>query len=451
MDQVKKNIINKMQGFSTDIVDFVLKQIEKIQRGETGLINWNEISPLLQEDLVYLSDLMVKKNQIEKLAVCKLNGGLGTSMGLLKPKSMIQVRENFSFLEIILRQIKNLSLKSQQEIPFILMNSYATEEKTKQFLEKMNFQYSHLFSFLQNKVPRLKKESLFPLDSTIEEENWSPPGHGDFWLCLQKSNLLDELIKNGIEYMFVSNIDNIGATVDFKILNFLIENQIDFALEMTPKLLSDKKGGVVYRSKEFLKLLEIAQVPQKHKDDFMNSKIFPFFSTNNLWFNLKAFKEISWKNFDLSLIVNEKLVNQESIIQIETAIGSAISNFKKSKIIIVDRDRFLPVKLCEDLLVKRSDFYFLENNFHLKKVNEQSQEPLIQLEQQYYKDLLKFQKYFLKIPSLKNCQSLTVKGEVIFDKEIIISGQVTIQNTTQKPVSISSVKKNKLHNETISF
>ena len=52
--------------------------------------------------------------------------------------------------------------------------------------------------------------------------SWYPPGHGDFYKSFYNSGVLDEFVKQGREYVFLSNIDNMGATVDLNILNLCL-------------------------------------------------------------------------------------------------------------------------------------------------------------------------------------------------------------------------------------
>lgn len=125
---------------------------------------------------------------------------------------------------------------------------------------------------------------------------WYPPGHGDFYESFQNSGLLKEFLKQGREYCFLSNIDNLGATVDLKILNKLLNEKtstgdsIEFVMEVTDKTRADVKGGTLIQYENKLRLLEIAQVPNEHLDDFKSVKTFKFFNTNNIWAKLDGMK-----------------------------------------------------------------------------------------------------------------------------------------------------------------
>ena len=68
--------------------------------------------------------------------VVKLNGGLGTSMGCVGPKSVIPVRSDLTFLDLTVQQIETLNSKYDVDVPLVLMNSFNTEEDTKTILRK---------------------------------------------------------------------------------------------------------------------------------------------------------------------------------------------------------------------------------------------------------------------------------------------------------------------------
>lgn len=101
-----------------------------------------------------------------------------------------------------------------------------------------------------HRYPRINKETLLPIakDVSYSGENtecWYPPGHGDIYASFYNSGLLDNLIAEGKEYIFVSNIDNLGATVDLYILNHLMNppngKRCEFVMEVTDKTRADVK------------------------------------------------------------------------------------------------------------------------------------------------------------------------------------------------------------------
>ena len=136
---------------------------------------------------------------------------------------------------------------------------------------------------------------------------WYPPGHGDFYQSFYNSGVLDELVEQGRTICFMSNIDNMGATVDLGILKECTKDGPEFFMEVTEKTRADVKGGTLINFEGKLRLLEAAQVPSLHVEDFKSVKKFNVFNTNNLWINLPAIKRIIEENtLDMEVIVNPK-------------------------------------------------------------------------------------------------------------------------------------------------
>ncbi|TGK54477.1 UTP--glucose-1-phosphate uridylyltransferase [Leptospira kanakyensis] len=447
------------------ITDFITK-VDAVRNGETGIVNWEEVGDLdPKADEISLeaihSAYPTDLGLLSKLVVIKLNGGLGTSMGLDKAKSLIPIKDSMSFLAVMAKQIEIIRSEYGIDVPLLFMDSYNTQEDSQKELEKNGFKQKQRTSFLQNKVPRLDAKTYAPIQNKNDKENWCPPGHGDIYFTMVQEGILDELLSAGFEIAFLSNGDNLGATVDPHIVSYLLKEDIHFAMEMTPKTLADKKGGAIYRKTvggKFIKyeLLETAQVPKEHENEFSGLGKFRTFSTNNLWINLRALKErFSKGNFSLSLIVNPKQVDGRSVIQLETAMGSAVGNFPKFKGIIIPRDRFAPVKKTEDYLIRRSDAYILNSDYSLTMTKERKTsglgEILVQLDETYYKKIHQFDSLFLEYPSLLYCEELVVVGEVLFDVPITIKGKVKFENQSGGLKKISSLGRTGFENETVSL
>lgn len=125
------------------------------------------------------------------------------------------------------------------------------------------------------------------------------------------------------------------------IIHYIVNSKKEFGIELTQKTVSDVKGGVLYQKmNENVHLLEIAQVPTEHINDFQDINVFKYFNTNSMWVNLLA---LSQKKLELDLILNPKTVENKKIIQLEVAAGAAVSSFDTAAL-VVPRSRFLPVK-----------------------------------------------------------------------------------------------------------
>ena len=169
--------------------------------------------------------------------------------------------------------------------------------------------------------------------------------------------------------MFVSNSDNLGAVPDPKVAGWFKANGLPFAIEAVRRTPSDRKGGHFARrlSDGRIVLRETAQTLPRDREALADLDRHRFCSTNNLWFDLVAMREELDRRggiLGLPLIRNVKHLDPgdkstPKVIQIETAMGAAIEVFEGARTIEVARDRFIPVKTTNDLLVLRSDVYDL--------------------------------------------------------------------------------------------
>ncbi|KAM0752547.1 UTP-glucose-1-phosphate uridylyltransferase 2 [Meredithblackwellia eburnea MCA 4105] len=424
--EYKKAFEAEMQSF------FILFNRYLAERAKGQKINWDKIQPPAPEQVVSYSTLPECSNPslLNKLAVLKLNGGLGTTMGCVGPKSVIEVREGMTFLDLSVRQIEHLNSHYKVNVPFILMNSFNTDSDTARIIQKYANHNIELMTFNQSRYPRVNKESLLPTPRSAYEEKggWYPPGHGDLFDAITNSGLVDKLLSQGKEYLFVSNVDNLGAVVDLNILEHMDKTQAEFLMEVTDKTKADVKGGTLINYEGNVRLLEIAQVPSEHVEDFKSVRKFKIFNTNNLWVNLRAVKRVMDNDgLDLEIIVNNKTTDAgEAVIQLETAVGAAIKHFKGAHGINVPRSRFLPVKSCSDLLLITSDLYILEHGqLVMNPARMFLSTPVIKLGD-HFKKVAAFQKRFRSIPEMLELDHLTVAGDVSFGRGVILRGTVII-------------------------
>ena len=388
---------------------------------------------------------------ISTTAVIKLNGGLGTSMGMDRAKSLLCVRKGLSFLDVIARQILHMREKYDVGLPLLLMNSFRTSEDSLAALER----YQDLpveglpLEFLQNREPRLLVDDLTPVEWPKDPElEWCPPGHGDIYTALLDTGLLDLLIEQGYERVFVSNSDNLGAVPDEKVAGWFAKSGAPFAIEAVRRTPSDRKGGHFARRKSDGRLIlrETAQTLDEDKVALQDLNRHKYCSTNNIWFDLKALKKVLDERdgiLGLPLIRNEKTVDPADpktpkVVQIETAMGAAIEVFEGSQLIEVGRDRFVPVKTTNDLLVLRSDVYDIGDDFVLDQVADEV--PFIDLDGDYYKYVASFDERFPEgAPSLRKASSLTVNGDWTFGKGVQVIGAVSLDGATGERVAPATV------------
>jgi len=433
--EAKKTAEREMLGFE--------KLFGRFIHDSGASVEWNNIQKVTSDTIkdypsLPMPDAPNISSLLDKLVVVKLNGGLGTSMGCQGPKSVIAVRSELTFLDLTVQQIEHLNSTHNSSVPLVLMNSFNTDEDTQKIVRKYQGLNVKIYTFNQSRYPRINKESLMPMPKSIEDTSdqdtvWYPPGHGDFYESFINSGLLEEFRKQGKEYIFISNIDNLGATVDLKILNFLHEShgtrKCEFLMEVTDKTRADVKGGTLIEYDGSLRLLEAAQVPKDHLEDFKSVKKFKIFNTNNLWVNLDAIASVHERGtLDMEVIVNPKtLDNGINIIQLEQAVGAAIKSFSGSCGMNVPRSRFLPVKKTDDLLLVMSNLYHLHHGTLVMSPQRMfPTTPLVKLGPNHFAKVKEFLRRFSSVPDILELDHLTVSGDVTFGKGVVLKGTVII-------------------------
>ncbi len=396
-------------------------------------ITWSSIEDLPENAIVDYENCTYEKSEMKdmlsKLVIVKLNGGLGTSMGCNGPKSLITVRNGKTFLDLTVEQISCLNRTYDVDVPLVLMNSFNTQEETLAEIAKYKGSGVTIHTFEQSCFPRISQKTLMPLAkscSMTKKELWYPPGHGDFYASFKRSGLLASFLKEGKVLCFVSNIDNLGARVDFRVMTLLHKHS--YVMEVTEKTLADVKGGTLVQYKGHLRLLEVAQVPNAHVQEFQSITKFKTFNTNNVWLKLDDMaKLLNEGSIEMEVILNPKSMEEgQNVYQLETAIGAAMKCFDNAVGVKVPRLRFLPVKKTSDLLLVMSDLYTeSEGTLRLDSRRLLSSTPIIKLDD-HFKKVKDFLERFRSVPSLRDLEQLVVSGNVTFGKNIILAGKVII-------------------------
>ena len=429
------------EGLPQIVIDNFHYYYDVLASGSVGLIAESEIEPATQVPDIAAASAYAEAGRaaLGRAAVLKLNGGLGTSMGLDQAKSLLVAREGMTFLDIIARQNLSFGTRYDCQVPLILMNSFNTDADSRAVLGK----YSELagaipLTLMQNKAPKVRQDTLAPIEWPANQHlEWCPPGHGEVYIALATSGMLAALLDHGYEYLFLSNVDNLGATLDLGILGYVAEQSIPFLMEVADRTEADKKGGhIAQRPGGQLLLREVAQCPDADLPAFQDIARHRYFNTNNILDNLRQLQAILEQNnniIKLPMIRNAKTVDPRdgsspAVYQLETAMGAAIAIFPGAQVLRVGRDRFLPVKTCDDLLRLRSDIYALDEGFGLVQVSD-APPALVQLDARFYKLIADFEARFAAgPPSLRACSRLQVKGDLAFGAGVVCRGDVQLLN-----------------------
>ena len=435
----------KMRGIeASDIqIEAFRRNCMKAFSGKGCFINEDEIAPVGElpsfKQLPSVSEARTDE-LLNACAIIKLNGGLATTMGLEGgPKSLITAHGQSSFLDLTVRQI--LSKRSRlgdRALPLILMNSFNTSSQTMKSL--MGYlgllEQPVAVEIVQSRVPRIAADSLLPYTSATDPlSEWCPPGHGDLYLSLFVSGLLVELLSRGIKYIFVSNIDNLGASLDMRIPEWMAKHNYPMVMEVSKRCAADRKGGHLARDVygSFV-LRESAMCKPEERDSFANIERYRYFNTNNLWFDAEALYKLIVSQgglLDLPVIRNSKTLYDRAgkacqVYQIESACGSIISSWPEAQALEVPRSRFVPVKGLSDLMVVRSDLFSIGSDYAIHCVKEDFAPPTVTLPSNVatLDDLEHMLPY--GVPSLRRCSSLNIEGPVIFGKDVECEGNVKV-------------------------
>lgn len=427
-------------GVAEQAIDVFSHYYKALEDGATGLIPEDTIEPLTEVDSI--DDVEISDEQareaLSKTVLIKLNGGLGTSMGMDRAKSLLPVRDGRSFLDLLVDQVMAARKRYGVELPLIFMNSFRTREDTLAALAgHPGIEVDGLpLDFLQNREPKLRADDLTPVtweaDPSLE---WCPPGHGDIYTALVASGVLDALIERGFRYAMTSNSDNLGAAPSARLAGWFAASGAPYAPEMCRRTPADVKGGhlAVRKSDGRIILRDTAQTPADEMHYFTDQFRHPFFHTNNLWFDLVVLRDtlIERKGIlGLPLIKNAKTVDPADssstpVLQLETAMGAAVEAFEGATAVEVPRSRFLPVKTTNDLLLLRSDTYEVDEDGLLQMVPEKA--CTVSLDPSAYKKIKDFEARFPKgAPSLKDATSLTVEGDWTFGADVVATGDAHV-------------------------
>jgi UTP--glucose-1-phosphate uridylyltransferase len=452
-DSRSDEFVAKMRtaGLPTEAVETFVLHLGRYVDGETGTLGRDQISPIssLPDADGFSSFAQVGRAAYDRVAVIKLNGGLGTGMGLDRAKSLLEVRPGLSFLDIIARQVEALRRATGTPIPLLLMNSFRTQQDSARVLER----YPGLaiddlpLGFLQHRIPKILVDGQVPATHPPDPElEWCPPGHGDLFTALETSGVLRRLLDIGLEYAFVSNADNLGAVLEPSLLGYMIEHDAEFMMEAADRTAADRKGGHLCRlSDDRVALRESAQCPPGEDLEFQDVELYRYFNTNNVWIDLHALQRLLTAHrgvLPLHTIVNHKSLDPRDpssppVVQLETAMGAAVSLFDRSTAVRVSRRRFSPVKNTNDLLAVRSDAFRVTDDSRVELAAERDLPPVISLDGRYYTMIDDFEARFpAGPPSLRRCDSLTVLGDVSFEADVTAIGAVTV-TTTDRPAIVA--------------
>jgi len=322
---------------------------ERLRQGTAGELQNRRTSPLsppLTDDIVALPALasverealaMRGREQLARgaWAVIILAGGMATRFGGVV-KASVEALPGQSFLDLKLLDVRQLAELCETTIPVYLMTSFATDASLRTLVSSLSSPRVPVHTFAQFVSLRLTPDGELFRDAAGEPSPYAP-GHGDFAPALRARGVLRQLLERGVEYVAMTNIDNLAATLDPALLALHVASRRDMTFEVVRRDDADQ-GGTPARVDGVLQVIEGLREPA----GFERSSI-PWFSTNCLYFNLRALD----RDFALDWFAVAKRSDGRVAIQFERLVNQ-LSAFLTSQALSVERDgpdaRFLPVK-----------------------------------------------------------------------------------------------------------
>jgi len=362
------------------------------------------------------------------------------------PRCALPLNADRTFLDVIIRQIQTLNTQYKVNVPLVLMNSVHNNDAVLKIVSSYKNNNVNIYNFVQSCYPRLSEVtwSVVAKKPMKNEglENYYPPGSGDVFESFHKSGLLEKFISEGKEYVFISNVENLGATLFWDkhpVLPQVFTDALDFIVEVTERKSTDHRGGILVHDQTAGRpyILQLSQIP-KNKRFHFSPKTFTSWNTNNIWVNMKALLEVL-KGPGLNLPVSKNIKN--GFIQLETYAGSAISDFKKSVALVVPRTRYREVKTTANLFCLQSNLFTLASTSILEpnaiRLSQGFDElPIVRFDTEHFGSYNEYKRRFPQLPNILELEHLNVAGDVTFGMRVKLMGTVIIVAEDGKTIHI---------------
>jgi UTP--glucose-1-phosphate uridylyltransferase len=288
-----------------------------------------------------------------ELAFCVMAGGMATRMGGIV-KALVEAIPGTgkTFLDLRLAENRTATALAGRPVPLWLMVSEPTEAPTREALAKAGAP-AHVQTFLQDVSLRLTQEGRLFRGESGAPETYST-GHGDLVDALRRSGLLHAFVKGGGKYVWIANLDNLGASIDAALLGLFLESTRQILVECAEKEKGDKGGIPVHAEApgggRRLQVLEEFRLPRG-----FDAAAVRVFNTNTFLVRAEALLsvDVRWNWFEV-----DKTVGARKAVQFERLLQEITSALDAGYVRVPRHGaaaRFLPVKDWDELALRKAD------------------------------------------------------------------------------------------------
>lgn len=364
-DEKKERLINQIKNIDFDqireLFDITHKSVKKID-GEISSINFVDKSKLSKEEYEKYYNIGSKIIKDGKYAVVTMAGGQGTRLGYVAPKGTFKIGGGVdkSLFEALSDTIKDAKNKFDTTIPWYIMTSRENNDATEKFFEKNDFfglPYEDIKFFKQGELPMLNTDGKLMLDETGLIK-LAADGHGGVFESLVKNGYLEDMKKRGIEWIFISGVDNVLAGLVDPIAVGLAVSEGNLATgKSVVKRSPDENVGVFCKRNGKPYVIEYTEITDemanaKNEDgeliygeshiltNLFNIKALENIAKNKLPYH-KAFKKAKYMDDNGKIVVPEK----PNAYKYEAFIFDAFESLDDMSVLRVKReDEFAPLK-----------------------------------------------------------------------------------------------------------
>ncbi|HJL15466.1 MAG TPA: UTP--glucose-1-phosphate uridylyltransferase [Sandaracinaceae bacterium LLY-WYZ-13_1] len=318
-------------------------------RGEVRPPGDDDVSPLPprgSDARAALTDRGLEAIRAGHVGMVTLAGGMATRFGGVV-KAAVDAVDGHSFLALKLRDVERLAERTDATVPAYLMTSFATHDEVTRLGGEMSTERAPVTAFPQFISLRLTPDGALFRDAAGEPSPYAP-GHGDLPFALRRASLLRDFRAAGGRLLYMSNVDNLGATLDPAVIGHHLESGCQVTAEVVAKHPGDK-GGAPARVDGDLQIVEAFRFPDGFDQDTIG-----VFNTNSFVLDAAALEQ----DFALSWFAVNKKVEGRDAVQFERLVGQ-VTAFLPTAFVQVERSgtdgRFQPVKDPDELARRRPE------------------------------------------------------------------------------------------------